>query len=67
LKDDCLNRGTRARLAADAMQEPTAVPLKGPEVTLALETRPVLPLNATLTPAVPPLSFLHDFTAPLTP
>lgn len=67
MNDDCLNRGTRARLTADSMQEPTGVPLKGPEATLALLARPVFPLNTTLTAAVPPLSFLQDFTAPLTP
>ena len=49
------------------MQEPTGVPLKGPELTFALDTRPVVPLNTTLTAAVPPLAFLQDSTAPLTP
>ena len=67
LKDDCLKRGTRARFTADSMQEPTGVPLKGPEATLAPLARPVFPLNVTLTVAVPPASFLHAFTPPLTP
>ena len=41
----CLNRGTRARLTADSMQEPTAVPLNGPDVTLAPLARPVFAWN----------------------
>ena len=67
LNVDCLNRGTRARFTALPMHAPTGVPLNGPEATLALLTRPVLPLNTTLTVAVPPASFRHALTAPLTP
>ncbi len=43
------------------------MPLKGPEVILALLTRPVLPANVTLTVAVPESPFLQERTAPLTP
>ena len=67
MKEDALNRGTRARLTADSMQEPAGVPLKGPELTFALVARPVLPLNDTSTVAVPPAPLLQDLTAPLTP
>lgn len=62
-----MNFGTRAGLTAFATHVPTEVPLKGPETTLALFTRPVLPENATATVAVPDLPFPQDLTAPLTP
>jgi len=67
LKLDCLKRGTRARLTALSMHEPTGVPLNGPELTLAPVARPVFPLKVTSTVAVPPASALQDLTAPLTP
>ena len=61
-----LARGTCPIIHCNTWQT-DALPLKGPEAILALLARPVLPLNTTLTAAVPPLSFLQAFTPPLTP